>query len=135
MNEIERYLDIKESENRNSGYSVDYLREIKQFCENGFNKSKLNQLPSTGQLEYLKLQPNFEKLFNYIIHQAEKRTNASWNVIVRDQNSKERKFYEFLVARIYEIYKNSEGNVEARSNRVKCFLEYLSDMIKLRREL
>jgi hypothetical protein len=133
---MEKYLNSIESENEIQSGSVQYLDEIEYFCK--INRRKINNLPSTGQLEYLKLQPNLEEIFSYIKHQAEKKTNNSWNVSIsykkhKDSNKIQMKFYEFLTARIYEIYTKYSFQ-ENPEKRVKYFLEYFSDNIKMRRK-
>lgn len=145
MNNIEKYLDSLDLKNRIRIDSISYLEEIELFCNR--NGNTLNNLPSTGQFEQMKLKKNPEDLVKYIKHQYEKRTNKSWKTIVKYKKQREvstTMFYKFLIYKIHEIYKYIQENYETTEHderdldifnlMVNYYIEYLSDNIKICRK-
>ena len=146
MNNIEKYIKSLEFKNRIRGKSILYLNEIKSFCNRNINI--LDNLPSTGQFEQMKLIHEPEDLVEYIKHQSEKSTSKRWKTIVIYKKQEEVlniMFYKFLMIKIHEIYQkytqeNSEkinnhesGNKECKL-MVNYYIEYLLDNIKMCRK-
>ena len=143
INNIENYLDSLYLKNKIRIESMAYLEEIELFCYR--NRNILDSLPSTGQFEQMKLIKDPKKLMEYIKHQYEKRTNKSWKAMIRYKKKEEvlsTMFYKFLLYKIHEIYKtyvkensetieHNENNLNIFKLMVNCYLEYLSDNIKI----
>lgn len=119
---IDEYLDSLSSEISIKLRSTRFIDEVKEFCKK--NESNLNELPSTSQLEQLKLISNPGNLIKYIIDQSEKSTNKKWRtkVLYRGKNCP---FFEFLIDRIFTI-----NEPEA----LKYFIEYFTDFLKMGRK-
>lgn len=145
MNKIDKYLDLLELKNEIRIDSIFYLDEIKLFCSR--NRNILNNLPSTGQFERMKLKKDPEDLLEYVKHQSEKSTNKSWKTKVKYKNQNKEldiMFYEFLIYKIHEIYKKYNKIAVAKIDNnmkdsgkyklvVNYYIEYLSDHIKMSR--
>lgn len=129
MKTIKEYLDSLDLDASIKLHTTLYLDEINEFCNK--NKNKLNELPSTGQLEYMKLINQPEDLIEYIIHQSEKSTNKKWRTKVKHKD-REVMFYEFLIDRIFNIDDNKKDS-EKLKLMIKYFIEYLIDYIKMSR--
>ncbi len=129
MKTIKEYLDSLDLDASIKLHTTLYLDEINEFCNK--NKNKLNELPSTGQLEYMKLINQPEDLIEYIIHQSEKSTNKKWRTKVKHKD-REVMFYEFLIDRIFNIDDNKKDS-EKLKLMIKYFIEYLIDYIKMGR--
>jgi len=129
MKTIKEYLDSLDLDASIKLHTTLYLDEINEFCNK--NKNKLNELPSTGQLEYMKLINQPEDLIKYIIHQSEKSTNKKWRTKVKHKD-REVMFYEFLIDRIFNIDDNKKDS-EKLKLMIKYFIEYLIDYIKMSR--
>lgn len=129
MKTIKEYLDSLDLDASIKLHTTLYLNEINEFCNK--NKNKLNELPSTGQLEYMKLINQPEDLIKYIIHQSEKSTNEKWRTKVKHKD-REVMFYEFLIDRIFNIDDNKKDS-EKLKLMIKYFVEYLIDYIKMSR--
>lgn len=129
MKTIKEYLDSLDLDASIKLHTTLYLDEINEFCNK--NKNKLNELPSTGQLEYMKLINQPEDLIEYIIHQSEKSTNKKWRTKVKHKD-REVMFYEFLIDRIFNIDDNKKDS-EKLKLMIKYFVEYLIDYIKMSR--
>ena len=96
----------------------------------------MSSLPSTGQLEQMKLKKEPEELIGYIIKQSEKSTNKKWRTSVKhvDQNQKDIMFYEFLIKKIFDLSESEKDkDTEKFKLKVKYFIEYLVDYIKMNR--
>jgi len=134
MKTIKEYLDSLDLDASIKLHTTLYLDEINEFCNK--NKNKLNELPSTGQLEQMKLKKEPEELIGYIIKQSEKSTNKKWRTSVRylDQNQKDIMFYEFLIKKIFDLSESEKDkDTEKFKLKVKYFIEYLVDYIKMNR--
>lgn len=129
MKTIKEYLDSLDLDASIKLHTILYLDEINEFCNK--NKNKLNELPSTGQLEYMKLINQPEDLIEYIKHQSEKSTNKKWRTKVKHKD-REVMFYEFLIDRIFNIDDNKKDS-EKLKLMIKYFIEYLIDYIKMSR--
>ena len=145
MNKIYKYLDSLELKNEIQSESISYLDEIELFCNR--NRNILSNLPSTGQFEQMKSKRNPKDLLEYIKHQSEKSTNKSWKTKIKYENQNKKldiMFYEFLIYKIYEIYKKCNKTVVEKIDdnkkdsdkfklMVNYYIEYLSDHIKMSR--
>ena len=129
MKTIKEYLDSLDLDASIKLHTTLYLDEINEFCNK--NKNKLSELPSTGQLEYMKLINQPEDLIEYIKHQSEKSTNKKWRTKVKHKD-REVMFYEFLIDRIFNIDDNKKDS-EKLKLMIKYFIEYLIDYIKMSR--
>jgi len=134
MKTIKEYLDSLDLEGSLKLYTTSYFDEMEEFCNR--NKNKLSNLPSTGQLEQMKLKKEPEELIGYIIKQSEKSTNKKWRTSVKyvDQNQKDIMFYEFLIKKIFDLSESEKDKDTEKSKlKVKYFIEYLVDYIKMNR--
>jgi len=134
MKTIKEYLDSLDLEVSFKINTTSYLGEIEIFCSK--NKNELSNLPSTGQLEQMKLKEEPEELIGYIIKQSEKSTNKKWRTSVKyvDQNQKDIMFYEFLIKKIFDLSESEKDKDTEKSKlKVKYFIEYLVDYIKMNR--
>lgn len=134
MKTIKEYLDSLDLEASFKTNKTSYLGKIEKFCNK--NKNKLSNLPSTGQLEQMKLKKEPEELIGYILKQSEKSTNKKWRTSVKyvDQNQKDIMFYEFLIKKIFDLSESEKDkDTEKFKLKVKYFIEYLVDYIKMNR--